>query len=109
MAGMLSKYDLQVEAAISDVDRFYDNDLNELMSANIPFVIMMSEHRKEFNTIMKKYTKSLLKETREDLALAPWHAYYAKKIDFNFLGEKIFAYPMIDVFKKNKEVHDLFY
>jgi hypothetical protein len=91
----LASYNIDVELIIMDAGYYSSNNLEQLISQNIPFIIRMTKNRKEYKELMAEHGTDL-RATGSSITYGT-RALYGKKVVIDMYNRQLFAYVMLDI------------
>jgi hypothetical protein len=99
---MLSAYNLNIELIIMDAGYYSVNNLIQLISSNISFITRITKNRCEYKNLMLEHGSNL--ENWTNVLTYGIRTLYGKKVPISLYGKELFAYIMLDTYKKHDEI-----
>ncbi|MDR2140697.1 MAG: transposase [Deltaproteobacteria bacterium] len=104
---ILSPYNINTELIIMDAGYYSGNNISELISTNIPFIIRMTKNSKEYKELMVKYGDNL-KTTRNSIKYES-RVLFGIKVPIILYDTQLFAYILLDIDTAREEEKGIIY
>jgi hypothetical protein len=100
---ILKTYDIDIDIVNIDDDYFLNNNLNQLLDNNIPFLVKMTKNMKDYQRLMLEHGLNLMKP-EYGLSYGD-RAFFGKKVELTLFDRQLYAYIMLDVIEMSTELN----
>ena len=98
---ILKSYNLNIQMLIMDASYYSNDNIEEMLSQEIPFILRMPDNNTIFTNILEEYSQTL--RIPENVVVFNQRALYVRKIIVSIAGTDCYAYLCLDPTKEAKD------